>query len=302
MSLPPLQDHSKDDFASLEHLIRTVDSSGLTRNDAVKALLRALNDESRPKWRSFTETGGAELDEEHGTKFGREVLRRAGFTGEPAHWMSGYEYGHELFDGIGPFATEAMHFMKFGPELGFLLSEIEPFLKAKGINGFVKAQPAVIATEVSGLEEPAVELCVEVAFQRQGDSAPTSVESLGKAINAVAAVDVYPIAPDRAGDAGHWKAKVQIEATQRWTTLRRLGANPTIASMSKLMAAWCREKGVRTNFGINPSEGYLRVHVIGGNHWTPPPEKSLRRLSSEQVEQVEQVEAEQVANRSLKNE
>ena len=178
MNLLPLQDHSKDDFASLEHLVRTAESSGLTRNDAAKALLRALSDKSRPKWHRFTDTGGAELDEELGTRFGRDVLRHVAHTGDPARWMPNYEYGHELFAGIGPFVTGAMEFMKLGPELGFLLSEIEPFMNAKGVKGFGPGQPALIATEVSGPNGPAVEECSATPPLAQRESAPAAVVSL----------------------------------------------------------------------------------------------------------------------------
>lgn len=68
----------------------------------------------------------------------------------------------------------------------------------------------------------------------------------------------------------NWKMRVQAEAAARFLRLRTVGANPTVHSMLDDMAKWCRENGIKTGGGIYPSPGYLRTHVLGGKHWTPP--------------------------------
>jgi hypothetical protein len=72
----------------------------------------------------------------------------------------------------------------------------------------------------------------------------------------------------------NWKMRVQVAAAERWERLRALNTNPTVSSILSDMVKWCRENEVCTDGGITPSEGYLRTHVLGGKHWTPP---TLRR-------------------------
>ena len=67
-----------------------------------------------------------------------------------------------------------------------------------------------------------------------------------------------------------WKMRVQAEAAALWRRLRATGANPTRASIRPFLVAWCRANNVKTPTGINPSDGYLRVHVLSAKHWTPP--------------------------------
>ena len=71
-------------------------------------------------------------------------------------------------------------------------------------------------------------------------------------------------------DLLHWKMRVQAAAAEHWKTLRKAGANPTVSSILDWMAKWCCDNAVFTDSGINPSAGYLRTHVLGGKHWTPP--------------------------------
>jgi hypothetical protein len=83
------------------------------------------------------------------------------------------------------------------------------------------------------------------------------------------------LAGDEAGenqgeDAGHWKMRVQAEAAAEWTRLRAVGANPTRTSIRPHLLKWCRENNVKTFIGVNPSDGYLRTHVLSSKHWTPP--------------------------------
>lgn len=71
--------------------------------------------------------------------------------------------------------------------------------------------------------------------------------------------------------ATNWKMKVQIEAAAHFKVLRKSGASPTVHSILDKMVAWCRTNDVKTDSGIYPSSGYLRTHVLGGKHWSPPP-------------------------------
>ena len=67
-----------------------------------------------------------------------------------------------------------------------------------------------------------------------------------------------------------WKMRTQAFAAEKWQELRKSGANPTVASITPIVAKWCRENNVLTATRINPSDGYLRTHVLGGKHWRPP--------------------------------
>ena len=68
----------------------------------------------------------------------------------------------------------------------------------------------------------------------------------------------------------HWKMRIQTQAATHMKMLRASNANPTISSILDYMVRWCRENDVKTVSGIFPSAGYLRTHVLGGKHWTPP--------------------------------
>lgn len=76
-----------------------------------------------------------------------------------------------------------------------------------------------------------------------------------------------PVAGD---EIPHWKMQVQAEAAAYWLRLRKSGANPTRGSIRPHLLRWCKENNVKTPGGINPSDGYLRTHVLSGKHWTPP--------------------------------
>lgn len=65
-----------------------------------------------------------------------------------------------------------------------------------------------------------------------------------------------------------WKMRVHAEAAAHWLHLRKLNCNPTKHGILPHLAKWCREKDIRTASNINPSEGYLRTHVL--NAWEPP--------------------------------
>lgn len=68
----------------------------------------------------------------------------------------------------------------------------------------------------------------------------------------------------------HWKMRVQAEAAVEWKRLRAIGCNPTRASIRPHLLKWCRENNIKTPTHLNPSDGYLRTHVLSGKHWTPP--------------------------------
>jgi hypothetical protein len=73
-----------------------------------------------------------------------------------------------------------------------------------------------------------------------------------------------------APDTGNWKMKIQAEATRRFKSLRKEGAQPTVFSIINDLAQWCRNNNVKTSSGVYPSAAYIRTHVLGGKHWTPP--------------------------------
>lgn len=94
----------------------------------------------------------------------------------------------------------------------------------------------------------------------------------------------------------NWKMRVQTEATELFIRLLASGANPTQHSILDSMVTWCCNHEIKTdgkNGGINPSRGYLRTHVLGGGHWTPP--TMSREQAKKHVAQVAQTKVAQVA-------
>ena len=83
-----------------------------------------------------------------------------------------------------------------------------------------------------------------------------------------------PVAVGTSGDGDaestNWKTRIQTEAASLITRLRASGANPTTHSILDNMVIWSRTHDVKTDGGIHPSANYLRTHVLGGKHWTPP--------------------------------
>lgn len=77
-----------------------------------------------------------------------------------------------------------------------------------------------------------------------------------------------PAAPT--SESGNWKMVVQAEAAARFKRLRAAGSSPTVYSILDDMVTWCHANDVKTSGCVYPSAGYLRTHVLGGKHWTPP--------------------------------
>ena len=69
----------------------------------------------------------------------------------------------------------------------------------------------------------------------------------------------------------NWKMRIQTQATSQFLALRKGGANPTVHSIINDIHAWCVQNNVRAPRGGIPRPGYIRTHVLGGKHWTPPP-------------------------------
>ena len=69
---------------------------------------------------------------------------------------------------------------------------------------------------------------------------------------------------------GNWKMQIQAEAFRLFKALRANGSSPSVHSILPTLASWCRTNNIKTDGGIFPSEGYLRTHVLGGKHWSPP--------------------------------
>ena len=68
-----------------------------------------------------------------------------------------------------------------------------------------------------------------------------------------------------------WRMRIQTQATSYILALRKGGANPTVHSIINDIHAWCVQNNVKAKRGGIPSPGYIRTHVLGGKHWTPPP-------------------------------
>lgn len=69
----------------------------------------------------------------------------------------------------------------------------------------------------------------------------------------------------------NWRMRIQAQATSHILALRKSGANPTVHSIINDIHTWCVQNSVRSSRGVIPSPGYIRTHVLGGKHWTPPP-------------------------------
>ena len=69
----------------------------------------------------------------------------------------------------------------------------------------------------------------------------------------------------------NWRMRLQTQATSHILALRKGGANPTVHSIINDIHAWCVQNNVKATRGGIPSPGYIRTHVLGGKHWTPPP-------------------------------
>ena len=66
----------------------------------------------------------------------------------------------------------------------------------------------------------------------------------------------------------NWKARVQIQAAELCKRQRTQGAQPSKRSLSQDLARWCRDKGLQTGGGVNPSAEYIRQHVL--RDWSCP--------------------------------
>jgi hypothetical protein len=67
-----------------------------------------------------------------------------------------------------------------------------------------------------------------------------------------------------------WKLRVQQEATAMCLRLYANGANPSVIDLADSMAHWCVQNKVVAERGKSPSRSYIRMHVLGGQHWNKP--------------------------------
>ena len=84
------------------------------------------------------------------------------------------------------------------------------------------------------------------------------------------AVPVFDLGAKDDSQSLHWKMRVQAEAAAEWIRWRKRGSNPTRASIRPHLLKWCVAEGVFTSLRVNPSDGYLRTHVLSAKHWAPP--------------------------------
>jgi len=139
-------------------------------------------------------------------------------------------------------------------------------------------------------------------LERRGRKVPHELLTLIQPAPAQATATPAPAESASDGPATavpNWKMRVQTEATELFIRLLASGANPTPHSILDSMVTWCCNNEIKTdgkNGGINPSKGYLRTHVLGGRHWTPPTmsrEQAKKHIA--QVAQVAQTKVAQVA-------
>lgn len=70
--------------------------------------------------------------------------------------------------------------------------------------------------------------------------------------------------------AMNWKQEYQAEATAYYIRTWGHGATPNRKNCADTLAKWGALNKKTTDLGKIPGAGYIRVHVIGTQHWTPP--------------------------------
>jgi hypothetical protein len=65
-----------------------------------------------------------------------------------------------------------------------------------------------------------------------------------------------------------WILLVQAEAAKHWQNLKGMKCSPTKRNIIDDLAKICREKEIKTDYGIYPSAQYIYRHVLRA--WTPP--------------------------------
>jgi hypothetical protein len=68
----------------------------------------------------------------------------------------------------------------------------------------------------------------------------------------------------------NWKQRYQSEASDYYQRTWRNNATPNRSNCADTLAKWGALNKIETDLGRIPSAGYLREHVIGTRHWTPP--------------------------------
>ena len=92
------------------------------------------------------------------------------------------------------------------------------------------------------------------------------------------------------------RLRIQQEATEEWIRWLARGGNPTVHSVSYVLATWCAKNDVKTVGKVNPRAGTIRNTILGAGHWTPPDlsrEKAKAHVA--RLAQVAQVQDAQVA-------
>jgi hypothetical protein len=70
--------------------------------------------------------------------------------------------------------------------------------------------------------------------------------------------------------AMNWKQEYQAEATAYYIRTWGHGATPNRSNCADTLARWGALNQKTTDLGKIPGAGYIREHVIGTRHWTPP--------------------------------
>ena len=172
-------------FMSMQGVLEMIaEANRGTFQEAAEILTIKLENEADfPDWYSATvPKSRGRLDPENGQAFGAQLLNNARQLGYPAVFPHPGYWEHDLPSMAEAWASRPdqpqwAQFLVFGPTLGFQLSDIGSFLTRHGIKGFEAVQAAVIATEVSGPNGPAVEECSAAAPLTQREPAPEVVPS-----------------------------------------------------------------------------------------------------------------------------
>jgi hypothetical protein len=137
-----------------------------------------------------------------------------------------------------------------------------------------------IATSIfAGFERDISPDAVIANADKQHSREANTVQPLAHA-PAAAALMVKPIVED-------WKNTVRAEAYEQWVRVLASNGTPTLDNVSTYLAHWCVANGVNGSLGKPPKSGYIKVHVIGGTHWTPP-RGMTREAAKKQLEQEKQ--------------
>lgn len=166
-----LEDSLPAPFISLHDVLeRSIAANDSDRQEAAGILFTVLgNAGDCPTWyRSTPSTPKSKGKEEpKGSTWGGLLLEHARRTGEPIKFDPAFEYGHDFYETFPAFDAIYAFIRRDGPEIGFQLAEIGPFLTRHGIKGFGDGKVVAEATADGNARSVLADLT-----QASGDSVP----------------------------------------------------------------------------------------------------------------------------------